>query len=401
MRMAPRDPHELHRASSPLELFLDLAFVVAVAQVAGALHHGLVDGHIGDALVGYPAVFFAIWWAWMNFTWFASAFDCDDVLYRLAVFVQMTGVLVLAAGVPRAFDDMDFTVMVVGYVIMRLAMVAQWLRAAVSYEAGRPAALRFAVGIGVLQVGWVLRLFVPGAPGMIAFLLLVAGELAVPVWAEGARATPWHPRHIAERYGLFTIIVLGESVLGATVAVQQAVDDADRTLGELAPVIVGGLLIVFSMWWIYFALPSERLVERAREDDGSQTAFAWGYGHFVVFASVAATGAGIVVAVDGATGESSLSSFGAGLAVTLPVAAYVLAVWLLHRGAKAHGVMRDVAPPIAVVAVLVMSVTPEPVLGSGLVMVALVAVGIASGEDRSGGGVAVPGDATAPGARRV
>lgn len=195
--------------------------------------------------------------------------------------------------------------------------------------------------------------------------------------------------------------MLGESVLGATVAVQQAVDDADRTLGELAPVIVGGLLIVFSMWWIYFALPSERLVERAREDDGSQTAFAWGYGHFVVFASVAATGAGIVVAVDGATGVSSLSSFGAGLAVTLPVAAYVLAVWLLHRGAKAHGVMRDVAPPIAVVAVLVMSVTPEPVLGSGLVMVALVAVGIASGEDRSGGGVAVPGDATAPGARRV
>ena len=231
VRMRPRDSHEPHRVSTPLELFFDLAFVVAVAQAASSLHHGLVEGHVADALIGFPAVFFAIWWAWMNFAWFASAFDCDDVLYRLAVFAQMTGVLVLAAGVPRAFDTQDFGIMTLGYVIMRLAMVSQWLRVAVSFEGGRRTALRFALGITVLQVGWVLRLALPDGAAMVAFVVLVVAELLVPVWAERAGRTPWHPHHMAERYGLFTIIVLGESVLSATLAVQGALD-TDSTVAR-------------------------------------------------------------------------------------------------------------------------------------------------------------------------
>ena len=81
---APRSPAESHRTATPLELFFDLWFVVAVAQAANSLHHALADGHAADGVVGYPLVFFAIWWAWMNFTWFASAYDNDDVLYRLA-----------------------------------------------------------------------------------------------------------------------------------------------------------------------------------------------------------------------------------------------------------------------------------------------------------------------------
>ena len=99
--MTARDPHEPHRASTPLELLFDLCFVVAVAQASGRLHHGIVEGHAGRAVLGYVVVFFAIWWAWMNFTWFASAYDTDDVPYRLLVLVQIAGVLVLAAGVAR------------------------------------------------------------------------------------------------------------------------------------------------------------------------------------------------------------------------------------------------------------------------------------------------------------
>src|SRR5262245_24394962 len=102
IRMVARDVDEEHRASTPLELFFDLAFVVAIAQGAAGLHHGIVDGHGGDAVVSFFLVFFAIWWAWMNFTWFASAYDTDDGVYRLSVFVVMTGVLVMAAGIPRA-----------------------------------------------------------------------------------------------------------------------------------------------------------------------------------------------------------------------------------------------------------------------------------------------------------
>jgi low temperature requirement protein LtrA len=83
-------------------------------------------------------VFFAIWWAWVNFTWFASAYDTDDVAYRLLTFVQIVGVLILAAGVPAAFVHGDFTVMTIGYVVMRVALVTQWLRAAHGDPSGRP-----------------------------------------------------------------------------------------------------------------------------------------------------------------------------------------------------------------------------------------------------------------------
>ncbi|HET7720442.1 MAG TPA: low temperature requirement protein A, partial [Acidimicrobiales bacterium] len=93
--MRPRDPGQAHRAATPLELFFDLTFVVAVAQCAASLHHAVAADHAGDVAFAYPATFFAIWWAWMNFTWFASAYDVDDTLYRIATFVQMAGVLVL------------------------------------------------------------------------------------------------------------------------------------------------------------------------------------------------------------------------------------------------------------------------------------------------------------------
>ena len=99
-RMVARDTEESHRASTPLELLFDLCFVVAISQASGRLHHGLEEGRIGFTIVHYLMVFFAIWWAWVNFTWFASAYDVDDVLYRLTTLVVITGALILAAGVP-------------------------------------------------------------------------------------------------------------------------------------------------------------------------------------------------------------------------------------------------------------------------------------------------------------
>ena len=110
----------------------------------------------------------------------------------------------------------------------------------------------------------------------------------MPVWAERATPTTWHPQHIAERYGLFTLIVLGESILAATVAVQAGAR-LGRSALALLPIIVGGLLIVFSMWWMYFDRPVHDLLTSLRK------AFMWGYGHYVVFASAAAVGAGLAV----------------------------------------------------------------------------------------------------------
>ncbi|HEU5099467.1 MAG TPA: low temperature requirement protein A, partial [Roseiflexaceae bacterium] len=175
--MRPRSPDEAHRTSTPLELFFDLVFVVAVAQAAGELHHGIAENHVAQAVVSFAMVFFAIWWAWMNFTWFASAYDTDDVPYRLTVFVQLVGALTLAAGVPRAFEDRDFSIVTAGYMMMRLALVGQWLRAGRSDPQHRATTSRYVVGVGAVQVCWIGLLLVPEAWRTIGFFVLVLAEL--------------------------------------------------------------------------------------------------------------------------------------------------------------------------------------------------------------------------------
>jgi low temperature requirement protein LtrA len=370
--MVGRDVTDDHRVATPLELFFDLTFVVAVAQASGQLHHGLSAGDVGHTVAAFAMTFFAIWWAWMNFTWFASAYDIDDALYRVVVFVQMVGVLILAAGIPRAFQDGDFAVITLGYVVMRLAMVSQWLRAAASDVAGRGVAVRYAIGITVVQIGWVLRLALGGNPALIGFVVLVVAELAVPVWAEAVGRTSWHPLHMAERYGLFTLIVLGESVLSATIGVQVAID-TNSDLAGLVPVVIGGLLIVFSMWWVYFGMPRERATESLRRtfDDRLTGPFAWGYGHYFVFGAAAATGAGLAVAVDLVVGHSELERWQAGAATTIPVATYLLVVWLIHRRHKTS-LLHQCITPAAVVLIMAGTFSPQPVLFAGVVMTALI-----------------------------
>jgi len=324
-RMTARDREEEHRASTPLELLFDLCFVVAVAQAAAELHHKLTAGHVGSGLLAYVMVFFAIWWAWMNFSWFASAYDTDDVLYRLLTLVQIVGVLILAAGVPRAFEHDDFTVIVIGYVVMRAAMIVQWLRAAREFPDGRSAALRYAIGIAICQLAWIGRLPLSAPWSGISFAILVLAELAVPVWAEyHGRPTSWNPEHINERYGLFTLIVLGECVSAATVAIQSA--STDHGLSAALLVLAGGgLLLVFGLWWSYF---KHDATEGLR---GSLTqSILWGYGHYLIFASLAGLGAGLEVAVERIGHGAELSTVGAAFTVAIPVALFLVVAGPLH-----------------------------------------------------------------------
>jgi low temperature requirement protein LtrA len=381
--MRPRRPDEEHRASTPLELLYDLCFVVAVAQAAGQLHHAVAEDHVAAGVWGYLTVFFAIWWAWMNFSWFATAFDVDDVPYRLTTLVQIAGGLVVAAGVPAAFAG-NFSIITFGYVVMRLAMVAQWLRAARGDAGHRTTALTYAVGITVVQVGWLLRLVLPEGLLLPSYLALVVAELAVPLVAERRGEPVWHAEHIAERYGLFTLIVLGESVLSTTVALQAAFTETEHPLA-LITLGVGGLLILFSMWWIYFEQPAhERLTSL-------KASMRWGYGHYAVFASAAATGAGLAVAVDHDLHVAHVGDLVAALATTVPVAVFVLVVWLLHLD---HERIRRVSAafPAAALLILATSFTPLPIHLTALVMVVLTGLlvttrrtaGFASDRARSG-----------------
>jgi low temperature requirement protein LtrA len=358
-----RSPEEAHRTATPLELFFDLVFVVAVAHVSSELHHGLVEGNIGRTVFQYVFVFGAIWWAWIGFTWFASGYDTDDVAYRLIIFVQLAGALVLAAGVPRAFEQSDWTIVLLGYVIMRLAYVTQWLRVARDDPQSRPAALRFAAGVSVLQLGWVLFILWMPPWFVFGFIGLFLLELLVPIWAQRSARFRWHPEHITERYGLFTIIVLGESILSASLAVTSLT--AEGLTVELVGILVGGLVTVFTMWWLYFEQP-------VRDRTSVRAGFLWGYGHLPIWAAAAAVGAGLAVAIEQANGvESALDAVGAAYSVTIPVAIYLGGLWGLHQ-LDHWGGWRDGIP---VVVTLVLLVT-VPLTGWGVLLCGVVVAGL-------------------------
>jgi low temperature requirement protein LtrA len=318
-------------------------------------------------------VFFAIWWGWINFSWFASAFDTDDVPYRLATLVQIAGGLTVAAGVTSAFDG-DFRVVVAGYVLMRLAMVAQWLRAAQASPAIRLACLRFAGGIAFCQVLWVIRVFLPASFALPTFLLIAVGELAVQVFAERGARTTWHPHHIAERYGLFTLIVLGETVLSATSAIKEGVTEGHH-VGSLLTLAAAGLVLVFAMWWLYFDQPGHLRLTR---HPSMVTELSWGYGHYLIFSSAAAVGAGLEAAVGFDLHTGQLGALATGMATTVPVAVFVLSVWLLHIGPTNECRPIAIGFPVTAALVVAASFTPAPIhvtaaLAAGLVALTVVA----------------------------
>ncbi|NNN35206.1 low temperature requirement protein A [Streptomyces sp. S3(2020)] len=370
-RLTARGRDEAHRVASPLELFFDLCFVVAIAQAGVQLVHAVAESHAGEGILNYAMVFFSIWWAWMNFSWFASAYDNDDVLYRVVTLVQIAGVLVLAAGVSRAFEDHDFLVVWLGYLIMRLAMASQWLRVARSSEGPeRTTALRYAGGVLLCLVGWLGLVILPEGGRPWVFLVMAVLEMCVPRYAEKDFATSWHPHHISERYGLFTIIVLGETIAAATVAVKSGVDENDA-LGELLPIAGGGLLIIFSAWWIYFVVPIHGHLRSNKQ------AFLWGYGHYLIFASAAAIGAGLEVAVEQAVGKAHISTLAASAAVTLPTALYLLSVWALHsRHFKVGIAQQMVLPTTALLVILCTFLGDWAVLAAGIVSALAVATGV-------------------------
>src|SRR4029450_13759043 len=122
VRMGGRDPSEGNRTATPLELLFDLTFVIAFGAASNELAHQLAEGHLGTALLGFSFATFGVAWAWINFSWFASACDTADWVFRLATMVQMLGVLIFALGLPDMFaslyegDIVDNRVMVAGYV---------------------------------------------------------------------------------------------------------------------------------------------------------------------------------------------------------------------------------------------------------------------------------------------
>lgn len=332
--MTGRDPHEAGRAATSLELFYDLVFVVGFSVAGTQVGHALAEGHYRSAVIGYLLCTFAATWAWINFAWFASAFDTDDWFFRLTVLVQMIGVAVIAIGVPDVFtslegqEHLDNRVLVFGYIIMRVGMVAQWLRAAAQSPAHRRACGTYAAMTVLAQLGWIAVAVADMAlwPSIAAMAVCVIVELLGPYLAETrAGGTPWHAHHIAERYACLTIVTLGEGVVG-TVAVLGALIDSTGWTTETAVLVVSAMGTTFAMWWLYAALPVGAALHAHREKS-----FVWGYGHIAVFIAAAAAGAGLHVAALYIEHEAHIGAGPAVATLAVPVGLYC-ALLAAYRG---------------------------------------------------------------------
>jgi low temperature requirement protein LtrA len=211
----------------------------------------------------------------------------------------------------------------------------------------------------------------PHVAGVVAFGVLALAEMLVPAWAErGGRGTSWHAQHISERYGLFTLIVLGECVAAATLAMQSA-----TTSGLSAPqagVAAGGLLLIFGLWWWYFEHPSEEGLRESRN-----SAFLWGYAHYAVFASVAALGAGLEVAAESTRRGSGVSPTTAGATVAISVAVYLVVTGAVQVRLNPTGVLKTrFVIPFAVLILIVGWSARAFSIGFALPVLGLIVVGL-------------------------
>ena len=189
--MTGRDPDD-DRGATPLELLYDLVYVIAFAVAADELAHAIIEGEVGPGVGAYAFAIFAITWAWLNFTWLASAYGNDDALFRVVTVVQMVGVVVLTFGLPVSFENAahgespNNGLLVLGYIIMRVPLVVLWLRAAREDPGNRRTSIAYALVIAIAQVGWALTTL-PGLSfeaTVIFIVVLAAAEMIAPVLIE-------------------------------------------------------------------------------------------------------------------------------------------------------------------------------------------------------------------------
>lgn len=331
-RMSGRDPHEKHRVASSLELLFDLTFATCFAFAATQLTHALAAGEYTTALLGFGFASFCICWAWFNFSWFASAYDTDDWIFRITTLVQMGGVLILAIGLPRLFSSiehgsLDNSIMVVGYVIMRVAMIFQWLRAAKQDPSRRRTCLTYAAAITVAQIGWIaiILFHFPLDITLILCGIWFLVELAGPALAERKDGgTPWHAEHMTERHSLFAIIALGEGLVGTVATLSAEMEHQGWTM-DAALACIAGVGLTFGMWWVYTILPSAKVLHRHRS-----RAFIWSYGQILLIASIVATGAGLDVAATFIENKARIGSLSVLLATAIPVTLFLGLIYALH-----------------------------------------------------------------------
>ena len=344
------------RRATWLELFFDLCFVATVASLSTRLQ---LDHSIPGTL-SFVGLFVAVWWAWMAFTWFATAWDNDDVAFRLFMLGAMLLVIVLAATLPDVGhgETGKEAVFAAAYAGMQFLLAVMFLRVLPHAGDARRFVQRYLVGdllggvvfVGSIAVDPPLRYWL-WAVGVV--ILMTMPVLAVQAYS----GQPFDSRHIPERYGLFAIIVLGESVVAVAAGLGEV------RLNEAATeTAVLGFAIAAALWWSYFETVSSSALDR----DRLLASFLWGYGHFFVYAGIAVTAVGVELAIEAAaTGVP----FDGRALMCCGAAAFLFALGVIHEANRRRW---DVVLSSRLVAIAVL--LGIAVLGRGLgpVMTAVV-----------------------------
>ena len=275
-----------------IELFFDLVFVAVVAQVGAPLG----QHYAPDGVARYAFLLFVTWWAWHGYAIYTTRFDARDGIQRATTLLQMVAVIFMAANAEDDLASESSAGFAAAYALMRLILVAEYLRASALAPA-RQLAREYAAGYGLAAGLWLVSALVP-LPirfGLWGLALAVDVGTAV-VTSRHATSLPPHAEHLPERFGLFTLILLGESIVDAVKGIQS---QAGWT-PQAAMAALCGIGLLFAMWWSYFegaAGPADRHVRSRRE---ARWLEVWSYAHVPLYVGVAVTGLGIEHIVRGA-----------------------------------------------------------------------------------------------------
>ncbi len=311
---------ERERHATWFELYFDLVFAAAVAQLANALSRD----PSGATYARFLGLFVVVAWAWMGFVFNANRFDTDDLIYRLAKSCAMFAIAGIAVNLPSLMAGEGGAVgFVVGYVIMRALLIALYVRARIHiHGVGRRLSDVYIACFSFTTAIWFVSIFVPGPFRYVLWGVALLIDLSVPPLAW--RQLPGAPivvSHLTDRFGTFFIIVLGGSVAGVVSGV------AGYELSVESWIVASAcFLIALCLWWIYFDLADTSVLGRG------VLGVIYIYAHFPLLAGVAIFGAGTKLAITHAA-DPALET-GARWALGGGIAGFALALALLHIGAE-------------------------------------------------------------------
>ena len=234
---------EHERKVTWLELFYDLVYVAAIIQLGNTLSNDVSWG----GFIRFVALFIPIWWSWTGITFYVNRFVVEDLVHRLLIFTQIGFIAVMAMSTVDAFGALGQQ-FVLAYVGIRAILIVLYVRAYRHVPEGRPLTRRYAIGFTLAAAIWLVSAFVPPPARYVLWFLGMAADFAVPLTSRRLNALlPPDVPHMAERYGLFTIIVMGEAFV-------KVISSAPADPLTLQPLLLGalGLVIAGAVWWLYF-----------------------------------------------------------------------------------------------------------------------------------------------------